>query len=202
MSERRTHHDTCQHGERCACYLTGFTDAEYDHGLALDTLEPAKSELASSTGYLALGLVAITLDEANTFVSNLHRHHKPVAGHRFSIAVQDGDKIRGVVIVGRPVARMADDGMTLEVTRCCTDGAKNACSMLYGAARRACFALGYKRLITYTLPEEGGTSLRAAGWRLLGESGGGKWARKGRPRVDTHPLQTKLKWEAPDNHRI
>jgi hypothetical protein len=154
------------------------------------------------TGYLALGVVAITLGEANTFVNNLHRHHKPVVGHKFSIAVSDGEKIRGVAIIGRPSARLADDGETLEVTRCCTDGAKNACSMLYGAARRACFALGYKRLITYTLPEEGGTSLRAAGWRLLGEAGGGKWARKGRPRVDAHPLQEKLKWQAPDNDEM
>lgn len=157
--------------------------------------QPNGSRLHPVSGYLALGLVAITLNEANIFVSNLHRHHKPVAGHKFSIAVSDGERIRGVVIIGRPSARLADDGGTLEVTRCCTDGAKNACSMLYGAARRACFALGYKRLITYTLPEEGGTSLRAAGWRLLGEAGGGKWARKGRPRVDTHPTQRKLKWE-------
>jgi hypothetical protein len=166
---------------------------------AAESKAQRRVRLAPVSGYLALGLVAIPLDEANTFVSNLHRYHEPCVGHKFSIAVHDGEKIRGVVIVGRPVSRMADDGVTLEVTRCCTDGAKNACSMLYGAARRACFALGYKRLITYTLPEEGGTSLRAAGWRLLGEAGGGKWGRKDRPRVDTHPTQTKLKWEAPDN---
>jgi hypothetical protein len=167
-----------------------------------ENVELPQTRLAPVSGYLALGLVPITLDEANIFVSNLHRHHKPVAGHKFSIAIRDDEKIRGVVIVGRPSARLADDGMTLEVTRCCTDGAKNACSMLYGAARRAAFALGYTKLITYTLPEEGGASLRAAGWKLLGRAGGGKWAREGRPRVDAHPLQQKLKWEAPDNGEL
>ena len=64
--------------------------------------------------------------------------------------------------------------MTLEVTRLCTDGTKNACSFLYGKAARAAFALGYRRIGTYTLPDEGGASLRAAGWKLIGERGGGR----------------------------
>ena len=143
-----------------------------------------------------LSLCPISLKEANAFVAQLHRHHKPVPGHKFSIAVTDGERVRGVAIIGRPVARHADDGVTLEVNRVCTDGAKNACSMLYGAAWRATKAMGYQRLITYTLPEEGGASLRAAGWRLIGETGGGRWSRNNRPRVDTHPLQQKLRWEA------
>lgn len=146
--------------------------------------------------YVPLEVVPIALDEANAFVLALHRHHDPVTGHKFSIAVHDGDKIRGVAIIGRPVARHRQDGFTLEVTRVCTDGAKNACSMLYGAARRATFALGYRRLGTYLLKGESGTSLKAAGWRLLGEAGGGKWGRKERPRVDTHPTQKKMLWEA------
>jgi hypothetical protein len=91
---------------------------------------------------------------------------------------------------------MSDNGWTLEVNRVATDGTPNACSALYGAAWRATKALGYKRLITYTLPEEGGSSLRGAGWKCLGEAGGGSWSCKSRPRVDTHPLQTKLCWEA------
>jgi hypothetical protein len=133
-----------------------------------------------------LTVTPINLDEANAFVLKHHRHHKPVPGAKFSIAVSDTEhKVRGVAIVGRPVARMTDDGWTLEVNRCCTDGAHNACSMLYGAAWRAAKALGYTRLITYTLPEEGGASLRAAGWRLLGLRGGGNWNVPSRPRVDT-----------------
>ena len=113
-----------------------------------------------------------------------------------SVVLAHESRVRGVAIVGRPVARMSDNGWTLEVNRCCTDGSKNACSMLYGAAWRAAKALGYKRLVTYTLPEEGGTSLRAAGWKLLGEAGGGSWNRSSRPRIDTAPTQGKLAWEA------
>lgn len=139
--------------------------------------------------------VRIGLDEANVFVREHHRHHQPVVGHLFSLGVVLDESIVGVVIVGRPVSRMRDDGMTLEVTRLCTDGTRNACSFLYGAAARACFALGYRKIGTYTLAEEGGASLRASGWKLIGERGGGSWSCQSRPRVDSHPLQAKLLWE-------
>ena len=147
---------------------------------------------------MSLTVTPINLDEANAFVSKHHRHHKPVPGAKFSVAVSEGDEVRGVAIVGRPVARMSDDGWTLEVNRCCTDGARNACSMLYGAAWRAAKALGYRKLVTYTLPEEGGASLRAAGWRLIGERGGGNWNVPSRPRIDTAEALRgqKLLWEA------
>lgn len=145
---------------------------------------------------MSLELVPISLGEANAFVASHHRHHKPVPGHKFSIAVADDAGVRGVAIVSRPTARRSDEGWTLEVTRCCTDGARNASSMLYGACWRAAKALGYRRLVTYTLPEEGGASLRAAGWRCIGERGGGSWSRQSRPRIDTAPLQRKLGWEA------
>lgn len=102
-----------------------------------------------------------------------------------------------MAIVGNPNARMLLDDYTAEVTRLCVlDGYPNACSMLYAACWRAARALGYRRLGTYTLPEEGGASLRAAGWRLVGEAGGGSWDRRQRPRVDRHPTQGKLRWEA------
>ena len=145
---------------------------------------------------MKLRSVPLPLDEANAFVVEHHRHHKPVVGHKFSIGAALGGKIVGVVIVGRPVSRHRDDGATLEVTRLCTDGTKNACSFLYGAAARAAFALGFQRIGTYTLPEEGGASLRGAGWKLIGERGGGAWGRQERPRVDKHPTQGKLLWEA------
>lgn len=148
---------------------------------------------------MPLEVVPITFKEANEFVRRYHRHHGPVQGHKFSIGLADTERneIVGVVIVGRPVARYLDDGWTLEVTRLCTDGTKNACSKLYAAAWRAARALGYRRLITYTLPEEGGSSLRAAGWKCVGVAGGGSWNRPncGRPRVDLHPLQQKWRWE-------
>lgn len=98
-----------------------------------------------------LELIPMTLREANAFVEQHHRHHKPVVGHKFSIGVSDGEKVVGVAIVGRPVGRFLDDGWTLEVTRLCTDGTHNACSMLYAAAWRAARAMGYRRVVTYIL---------------------------------------------------
>jgi hypothetical protein len=144
---------------------------------------------------MRLEIQPIDFDEACQFVAVHHRHHIPPVGHKFSLAVNDGEKVVGVAIVGRPVARMSDNGWTLEVTRCCTDGTKNACSALYAACWRAARALGYHRLITYTLPAEGGTSLWAAGMRLVGERGGGSWSRAARPRVDKHSTEQKLLWE-------
>lgn len=142
-----------------------------------------------------LTAVPIGLDEANAFVEEHHRHHKPVVGHKFSIGAAMGDKIVGVVVIGRPVSRHRDDGLTLEITRLCTDGTRNACSFLYGAASRAAFALGYRRIGTYILASENGTTLRASGWRLLGSTPGRSWSVPSRPRVDTHPLEPKLLFE-------
>jgi hypothetical protein len=141
---------------------------------------------------MSLSVERIGLDEANAFVAEHHRHHKPVVGHLFSLGAALDGRIVGVAIVGRPVARRRDDGITAEVTRLATDGTKNACSFLYGAASRAAFALGFKRIGTYILASEPGTSLTAAGWRLLGETPGRSWSVPSRPRVDTHPLQKKL----------
>lgn len=147
---------------------------------------------------MSLTIVPISLEEANAFVAITHRTHDPVVGHKFSIAVADDEaRIRGIAIVGRPVARGNDDGWTMEITRCCTDGARNACSMLYRAAWRASRAMGYRRVITYTKPEEGGASLRGAGFTLVGERGGGNWNTPARPRIDTDAALRgqKLLWE-------
>lgn len=148
---------------------------------------------------VSLTVTPIDFAEANAFVAAYHRHHKPVVGTKFCLAVSDETgKVRGVALVGRPVARNSDTGFTLEVNRCCTDGARNACSMLYQAAWKAAKALGFRRLITYTLPEEGGASLRGAGWKLIGERGGGNWNVRTRPRIDTAEQLRgqKLLWEA------
>lgn len=123
---------------------------------------------------MRLLIVPCSLKVANDFVRAFHRHSRPVVGHRFSVGVATDDGVlRGVAIVGRPVARVLDDGKAAEVTRLCTDGTHNACSMLYGAARKAAKALGYQPIYTYTLPDEGGSSLRAAGFRLDKETAGG-----------------------------
>jgi hypothetical protein len=137
----------------------------------------------------------LDLGEANAFVREHHRHHKPVIGHLFSIGAALDGVIVGVAIVGRPVARGRDDGVTAEITRLATDGTRNACSFLYGATARAAFALGFKRIGTYILATEPGTSLSAAGWRQIGEVRGRSWSCPSRPRVDKHPTQAKLLFE-------
>ncbi len=146
----------------------------------------------------AYTLCPVTLAEANAFVAIHHRHHKPVVGSKFQVAVESGGEIVGIAIAGRPVARGLDDGWTIEVNRSCTDGHPNVNSMLYGAVARAAFALGYRKVITYTLGSESGVSLRAAGWRVVAEIKGREWTTPSRPRVEVGgaQLEAKLRWEA------
>lgn len=144
-----------------------------------------------------LELQPISYREACYFITQVHRHHLPPQGWKFGIGLNNGSEVVGVITVGRPVSRRLDNSYTLEVTRCCVlDEIKNGCSKLYAAAWRACKALGYKRLITYTLVSEPGTSLRAAGWKVLYLSPGGSWDKPSRPRVDKAPTGQKLLWEA------
>lgn len=138
----------------------------------------------------------IEFAEAAAFVAAHHRHHTPPAGHLFSIGAFEGDRLVGVAIVGRPVARARQDGLTAEITRLCTDGTKDACSFLLGRCARAAMALGYRRIGTYTLASESGASLRAAGWRVVSEVKGRSWDSPGRRRLDKHPTSDKLLWEA------
>ena len=148
------------------------------------TAQPAVGSPLDPTVKPLLRVVPCDLKTANDFVRRLHRHSRPVVGHKFAVGVEaktrllDGPEwvLVGVAIVGRPVAPRLDDGKAAEITRMCTDGTRNACSMLYGAARRAARALGHAPIYTYTLPEEGGASLRAAGFRLDKEDAGGSAA--------------------------
>jgi len=142
-----------------------------------------------------LELRPVSFRAAAAFVQHHHRHHPPPPGSKFCIGAAVAERLVGVAIVGRPVARHLDDGWTLEVTRCCTDGTPNACSCLYGAARRAARALGYRRLVTYTLVSEPGASLKASGWQVSGKTKGGRWNCPSRPRADTHPIGPKRRWE-------
>lgn len=112
-----------------------------------------------------LRITPITFRAACDFVTALHRHNKAPRGHKFSVGVTRYGALVGVAMAGRPVARALDDGETIEVNRTCTDGTKNANSMLYGAVWRAAKAMGYTRAVTYTQHDECGASLRAAGWR-------------------------------------
>ena len=135
---------------------------------------------------MILHIEPLTLDQANTLVTSLHRHHKAARGHRFSIGVFDETgACHGAAIVGRPVSRFTDQTHVAEVTRLVTDGTANACSMLYGAVARAAKAMGFWWVQTFILASEPGTSLKAAGWVLDGKSPGGSWARGVRVRAST-----------------
>jgi hypothetical protein len=117
-----------------------------------------------------LTILPITFKAAGQFVYAFHRHHNPSPGTKFCLGVcDDTGRLRGVAMVGRPIASSLDDGLTAEVNRTCTDGCPNANSALYGAAWRVCAAMGYRRLITYTQAGESGVSLTAAGWRRVRE---------------------------------
>ena len=140
-----------------------------------------------------------TLRKANEFVANYHRHSKPVArnGGRFAISLWVEDLI-GVIIVGNPIARALMDGETAEVLRCCVkDSAPaNACSKLYGAAWKAWKAMGGKKMITYTLQKESGSSLKGAGWKKVGVTKPHQWTTKTRPRkVQEIYNEPKYRWE-------
>ncbi len=140
--------------------------------------------MATGSASGELCLVPVSFAEAAAFVDAWHRHLRRPLSHKFSVGVAVGRELVGVVIAGRPVARCFDDGSTLEVTRCATDGHRNAGSMLYGAAWRAASALGYRRLVTYSLGVESGVSLRAAGYRVVGERPPrAGWDHPSRPRL-------------------
>jgi hypothetical protein len=148
---------------------------------------------------MGMVVVPLTLKQANELVASLHRHHKPVVGHRFSLGVEDEDgELRGAAIVGRPVSRVLDAYRTAEVTRLVTDGTPNACSLLYGACARVAKEMGFSVIQTYILETEPGTSLRASGWQFVGSTTGGDWnhskANAGTRRTD-QPMEPKQRWE-------
>jgi len=144
-----------------------------------------------------LVVVPCTIEQANAYVARMHRHHGAIPIARLAFAVADeAGFVRGVAIVGRPCNTHLDDGWTLEVRRVCTDGCPNACSLLYGAAWKAARAIGYRKLVTYTLPAEGGASLRAVGWKEVKGCGGDPWKSRKRSRqVNPLSLVKKTRWE-------
>jgi hypothetical protein len=138
----------------------------------------------------------LTLKQANEFITRFHRHHKPVQGHRFSIAaVSPTGDLLGVCVVGRPVARAVNPDEVAEVTRLATNGEKNVCSFLYASAARAATAMGFKKIQTYILEDEPGTSLRAAGWQREATTAGGQWTHTdGKPRRTDQPTCPKHRY--------
>lgn len=148
---------------------------------------------------MSLRIAPATISQANAFVAAHHRHHRPTVSGLFAVAVVDETSaVRGVAIVGRPVARRLSDGLTVEVNRVATDGARNACSMLLGACWRAARALGWQRMLTYTMTREGGASLRGAGWRPVATTEPRAWGGKtpaGEDRANDWPIEPRVRWE-------
>lgn len=154
---------------------------------------------------MGLKAIPVSLKQANAYVDELHRHHNPVVRDKFRVGVELNGNLVGVAQVGRPVSRCLDDGQTLEVIRCCTDGTKNACSFLYSRCARIAEEMGYRKIVTYILASELGASLKASGWYCEEESaGGGSWNRPSREREQSitdlfgekekYPVEKKQRW--------
>lgn len=146
-----------------------------------------------------LTLVPVTLREARAFCGEHHRHNVSPKAHKFSIGLAKSGELIGVAIVGRPTARRNDDGLTAEILRVCVlEGSRNANSKLYGACVRACKAMGYTKVITYTLLEESGASLRAAGFipETMAKRRAKGWDTPSRRREkpEKYPEGQKIRW--------
>ena len=136
----------------------------------------------------------ITFKQSSEFINKYHRHHNATVGCKFCVGLYDESKLIGCAVCGRPVSRFYDDGLTCEINRVCVlDGHKNACSMLYGACCRIAKNMGYKKIITYTLESENGTSLKASNFICEGQAGGTHWTGK-RNKGQKIPDEMKNRW--------
>ena len=139
--------------------------------------------------------VALELKDANAFITEHHRHHAPVKRDKWRFGVvDDNGKLIGVLNAGRPVARLLNDGKTIEILRCCSDGTPNLCSFMLGRARRIAKDLGYSKMISYILGTENGASYKAAGWHKEADTRGHSWNHSGRPRKTAAPVCDKQRW--------
>lgn len=147
-------------------------------------------------------VVPVTRDQSRRFIREHHRHNGPLPIEVLKVGLADetGELI-GVAVAGLPCRELMD-GYTLEVTRCCTVGHENACSLLYGRIIRGAKALGWRRLYTYTLASEPGSSVRAVGFVEDGRVPARPYLSKTkRPRYDvnlfgerTVPEEEKIRW--------
>lgn len=142
---------------------------------------------------MGLEVRPITFKEACAFINLYHRHHKPTVGCKLCIGAYDNGKLCGVAVTGRPVSRHYDDGLTLEINRLCTDGTRNACSLLYGACVRVARDMGYHKVITYILESENGASLKASNFICEGKAGGKHWTGE-RDKHQDIPAEYKMRW--------
>lgn len=182
-----------------ACCDTGYLDL-LEGGLESYLLFDPTMKSFDDVARYRLRLEAVTRKQAQAFIREHHRHNPPPPGDKYRVACFNGDHLVGVAMAGRPVARNIDASQVLEVNRCCVHPDLNwqlvehACSMLYGACYRFAKDNGYHQLLTYTLQEEPGTSLIAAGFKLAGTTKGGSWNSPSRPRVDKAPTGPKNRW--------
>ncbi len=141
----------------------------------------------------------IPFAQARRFVDENHRHCVGPSSHKFSIGLLQAGRLVGVIIASTPKAKAQDDGFTLELNRCCVlPEQRNACSKLYGKAILAGRCMGYRKFITYTLPHESGSNLKAVNFRLDGFTQAKKkgWDHPSRPRKKParYPEGKKCRW--------
>lgn len=136
----------------------------------------------------------ITYKAAKEFINANHRHHNASIGCKFCIGLFEDNVMIGCAMCGRPVSRYLDNGLTLEINRLCTNGRKNACSMLYGACCRIAKEMGYEKVITYILQSENGASLKASNFKCEGLAGGVNWTGKRNKQNTKTPKELKTRW--------
>lgn len=179
---------------RCKCGDYVLADTEDGYG-RLYRVDGASSSLITR-----LEAVPITLQEASAYIDRHHRHNAGPAFHKFSLCLRVPGELEpvGVAVASTPKARRQMDGETLEINRCCTDPRyADVCSCLYARAIRIGREMGYRRFLTYTLPEESGSSLRAVGFQPDGVTkvSGSGWDSPSRPRsTDRYPVGEKTRW--------
>ena len=158
-------------------------------------MQPSSSSHAGNGIQSRIVIAPCPNDAAKAYVDEFHRHHGSSVQAKFCLAALDeSGLVRGVVMVGRPVARLLDDGWTLEVNRLASDGCENACSALYGASRRVAKEMGYRKLITYIREDEPGTSLKASGWVFEEAIRARSWNMPGRARTDKTEIVRRGRW--------
>lgn len=148
---------------------------------------------------MTLRLVPRTRDEAKAFIALHHRHNRKYVGDKFRVGAAWGDEIVGVAVAGKPTSRIIQqrEPQTVELIRLCVrrGAPRNTLRTLHAAILRAAWALGYTRVISYTLKSESGNSMRDAGYRVIGEIKGRSWNCRSRPRIDGHAIEERLIWD-------
>ncbi|MCP1161243.1 MULTISPECIES: XF1762 family protein [Bacillus] len=157
---------------------------------------PLESIFLEQPQQLRLQTIPITLKIAQEFISKFHRHNQAPQGHKFSIGLWDHDVLIGVIIAGSPVARHNNNGFTLEITRCCLKSSiyRNGISKMIGSVYQVAKAMGYTKIITYTLDHESGDSLKSCGFELEAITSGGSWNSTARKRENKAPTTPKKRW--------